>query len=75
MFWHQKARINWLKERDKNIGYLCAVVEGRRKRNNISTLLKEDGQWCGSVEEIEKEITGYFHSLFTYSQPEAFDIV
>ncbi|XP_071914055.1 uncharacterized protein [Coffea arabica] len=43
VFWGQKARINWLREGDKNTGYFHAVVAGRRKRNTITTLQKAGG--------------------------------
>ena len=41
LFWGQKARVNWLREGDKNSSYFHAVVAGRRKRNTITTLQKE----------------------------------
>ncbi|XP_027076017.1 uncharacterized protein [Coffea arabica] len=43
VFWGQKARINWLREGDKNTGYFHAVVAGRRKRNTITTLQNAGG--------------------------------
>ena len=55
----------------KNTKYFHAIVEGRRRRNTISALQKSGGAWCKSGEEIE----GYFKSLFTFSNPQHFDIV
>ena len=60
LYWCQKARINWLKEGDNNTKFFHASVEGRRKRNKISILEKNDGSWCSSKGEIEKEIDKYF---------------
>ncbi|XP_027148760.1 uncharacterized protein LOC113749274 [Coffea eugenioides] len=71
LFWGQKARVNWLREGDKNTSFFHAVVAGRRKRNTITTLQKEGGGWCDSEEEVLGEITGYFGNLFTSSNPEA----
>lgn len=31
----QKAKTNWLKNRDKNTAYFRSVIKGRRKRLNI----------------------------------------
>ena len=56
IYWGQKARINWLKESDKNTKYFHAIVEWRGKCNNISGLQRENGAWFSSVEEIEGEI-------------------
>lgn len=75
IYWGQKARIQWLKEGDRNTKYFHAVVEGRRKRNNISTLQKENGTWCESEGEIEGEINAYFNKLFTSNNPKHFDTI
>ena len=75
VFWGQKARINWLREGDKNTNYFHAVVEGRRKRNHFSTLQKEDRKWCDSENEVEEEISSYFQKLFTSTYPEQFDTI
>ncbi|XP_071918969.1 uncharacterized protein [Coffea arabica] len=74
-YWGQKARVQWLKERDRNTKYFHTVVAGRRRRNNISTLQREDGTWCKSEGEVEGEINGYFRKLFTSTNPRQFDAI
>ncbi|XP_071902842.1 uncharacterized protein [Coffea arabica] len=41
--WHQKSRIQWLKEGDKNTKYFHALVHGRRRRNRLNKLQRDDG--------------------------------
>ena len=42
-YWSQKARINWLQERDKNTKYFHAMVKGRRKKKQDKE--SADGGW------------------------------
>ncbi|XP_071918974.1 uncharacterized protein [Coffea arabica] len=74
-YWGQKARVQWLKEGDRNTKYFHIVVAGRRRRNNISSLQREDGTWCKSEGEVEGEINGYFRKLFTSTNPRQFDAI
>ncbi|XP_071940395.1 uncharacterized protein [Coffea arabica] len=43
LHWHQKSRIQWLKEGDRNTKYFHAIVQGRRRRNRMNKLQREDG--------------------------------
>ncbi|XP_071933546.1 uncharacterized protein [Coffea arabica] len=74
-YWGQKARVQWLKEGDRNTRYFHSEVEGRRKKNSISALQRDDGTWCESEEEVEGEINEYFEKLFTSSNPRQFDAI
>ncbi|XP_027076005.1 uncharacterized protein [Coffea arabica] len=60
LYWNQRARIKWLQNGDKNTTYFHAVVKGRRKRNRISKLEKEQGGWCATEEDIGEEIAHFY---------------
>ncbi|XP_071926833.1 uncharacterized protein [Coffea arabica] len=47
----------------------------RRKRNAITNLQKENGEWCNFEKEIEEEITDYFQKLFKTTQPDHCDAI
>nr|XP_027065280.1 uncharacterized protein LOC113691366 [Coffea arabica] len=61
--WQQKSRIQWLKEGDKNTKFFHASVQGRRRRNSLHKLQREDGTWTESEEELSTEIAGYYRIL------------
>ncbi|XP_027150198.1 uncharacterized protein LOC113750422 [Coffea eugenioides] len=64
-FWCQKARIEWLRDGDKNTRYFHAHVKGRRTRNMIRKLQRDDGSWTTNEEEVIAEISDFFRGLFT----------
>ncbi|XP_071933079.1 uncharacterized protein [Coffea arabica] len=70
IFWAQKARSIWLKEGDKNRAYFHACVKTRRKRNKITSLQKENGEWCTDNQQIVQEICKYYEDMYTTSQPQ-----
>ncbi|XP_071924897.1 uncharacterized protein [Coffea arabica] len=43
IYWGQKARVQWLKAGDKNTRFFHASVEGRRRRNKVVNIQREDG--------------------------------
>ncbi|XP_027150159.1 uncharacterized protein LOC113750373 [Coffea eugenioides] len=65
LFWHQKARINWIKEGDKNTKFFHAHVKGRRRRNRMLNLQREDGSWTENEQELGKEVADFYRQLFT----------
>ncbi|KAL3502670.1 hypothetical protein ACH5RR_037119 [Cinchona calisaya] len=73
LYWAQKARTSWLKEGDKNTKYFDACVPGRRKRNKISGLTRNDSLWVMSDEEIENEIIEYSIKFSKSDKPEDFN--
>ena len=72
-YWSQKARLSWLQEGDKNTKYFHAVVKGRRKRNKIGNLQREDGSWTTNDQEIAHEIAAYYKQLFKSSRIDCLD--
>ncbi|XP_027166019.1 uncharacterized protein LOC113765985 [Coffea eugenioides] len=69
-YWAQKARIDWLREGDKNTKFFHACVKGRRRKNRMLNIQKEDGTWTKSEEEFGKEVADYYRVLFSSSGSE-----
>ncbi|XP_071905690.1 uncharacterized protein [Coffea arabica] len=47
-FWAQKARVDWLSEGDKNTKFFHACVKGRKRKNRMLNIQREDGTWTKS---------------------------
>lgn len=58
---HQRSKIKWLREGDKNLKYFHAKASMCRKKNLIHILQDTSGEW---VQDMEDLITVYFQSLF-----------
>ena len=56
LFWSKKSRVQWLKEGDKNTHFFHSSVKGRRKRNKMQRLQREDRTWTTSEEEIGEKV-------------------
>ncbi|XP_027182324.1 uncharacterized protein LOC113780749 [Coffea eugenioides] len=52
LFWSQKARCRWLQEGDKNTAYFHASVMATRRRNKITVLQRNNGDWCNTDQEL-----------------------
>ncbi|XP_071923061.1 uncharacterized protein [Coffea arabica] len=74
-YWGQNTKVQWLKEEDRNTKYFHAMIEEKRRRNNISILQRGDGTWCKSEGEVEGEINEYFRKVFTSNNPRQFDAI
>mgnify|MGYP004706984917 FL=1 len=72
-YWAQKARIEWLREGDKNTKFFHACVKGRRRKNRMLNIQRENGTWTNSEEELGKEVANYYRILFTSSGCEGID--
>ncbi|GLU22240.1 hypothetical protein SLE2022_383300 [Rubroshorea leprosula] len=62
--WQQKSRKMWLKEGDVNTKFFHRSVNGRRRRNEICSILVNGKQLTG-VAEIKEGVAEYFQNLFT----------
>jgi len=61
----QRARMEWLKEGDRNTSFFQAKSRARAKRNRITSLCRDDGSVVVSQEDIEAMATEYYAQLFT----------
>lgn len=64
-YWEQRAKLNWLKLRDKNTTFFHSQATQRRKKNMIKSLQSEHGRATENLQEMEKNARSYFQSLFS----------
>lgn len=68
-YWHARARVNELKDGDKNTSYFHHKASQRKRRNLILKLQDDNGEWKTSEEDIGKRITDYISAIFSSSGP------
>ncbi|KAH1064638.1 hypothetical protein J1N35_029625 [Gossypium stocksii] len=69
LFWEQRARVNWLKNGDRNTTFFHNIAIQRQSRGRIAELEDEYGDKTSLNEEMLKIASDYFGRLFT-----AFDL-
>jgi len=57
--WVQRARLNWLKERDANTKYFHSCVKGRTRRNAIKAI-KVNDVWVQNPREVKEVVVNHF---------------
>uniref|UniRef100_A0A803P1A9 Uncharacterized protein n=1 Tax=Cannabis sativa TaxID=3483 RepID=A0A803P1A9_CANSA len=64
LYWHQRARVDWLQSGDSNTQFFHARAKSRNATNKIKTLNTVAGGVVHGDEEIANEVTSYFSQLF-----------
>ncbi|KAK8989039.1 hypothetical protein V6N11_030407 [Hibiscus sabdariffa] len=64
-YWHQRARVEWLKYGDKNTKFFHAMTLQHRRRNSICRLKKASGEWIEDSNEIASHIQNHFQSIYS----------
>lgn len=72
--WQQRARMNWLREGDRNSGVFHAQASERRRKNTIKELFDDHGQRQTTEQAKARVISSYFEKLYQTSSPTAQDI-
>ena len=54
---------------DWNTKYFHSKASERRKKNTITGLMDENGNWCNSIKSIAAVAVSYFEKLFFTSFP------
>ncbi|CAL1396882.1 unnamed protein product [Linum trigynum] len=65
VLWQQKSRVKWLKKGDQNSAYFYMVTRARRKRNFVSGLRNEEGEWVTEETGKASITTNFYQTLFT----------
>ncbi|XP_052484514.1 uncharacterized protein LOC128039852 [Gossypium raimondii] len=68
LFWEQRARVNWLKNGDRNTSFFHKVAVQRHYRCRVFELEDGVGRSTNSTEEFLQIATDYFGKLFTASE-------
>ncbi|CAL1375270.1 unnamed protein product [Linum trigynum] len=64
-YWQQKSRVNWLKKGDQNTSYFHTVTRARRKRNFVTGLRNDAGEWITEEKGKAEIATTFYQTLFT----------
>jgi hypothetical protein len=62
--WMQRSRANWLRQGDRNTSFFHNFASARRKRNFISKLKNNNGDWVKGTDMLKPVILDYFSNLF-----------
>lgn len=60
--WKQKAKVQWLREGDKNTKFFHRIASSRRNTNFIHNLVEENGNEV-NASDLHNHITSYFMNL------------
>ncbi|GMI83210.1 hypothetical protein HRI_001990300 [Hibiscus trionum] len=63
--WHQKSRVTWLSQGDRNTRFFHGSTIQRRQRNTISALKVDAESWCYEHQDLKTHAMGYFRQLFS----------
>ena len=67
--WNQRSKVDWLEHGDLNTKYFHCRATERNKKNLISGIENEYGNWVEDENRIGDILTSYFSSLFTSANP------
>lgn len=62
-FYYQKAKCIFLKESDKCTKFFHLVVKRNSRRNFIASILKEDGMYITSHDQVALEFVNFYTHL------------
>ena len=71
--WRQRAKIQWLKDRDHNTTFFHSKASQRRRKNHIKGLYNHKGQWNTHPDRIADTILQFYQELFTTSSPDSIE--
>ncbi|KAJ1703007.1 hypothetical protein LUZ63_002786 [Rhynchospora breviuscula] len=63
-YWQQRSRVQWATMGDRCSAFFHQAATIRRRRNLITTLLKDDGTWTSNESEVRNLLVTYFKNLY-----------
>lgn len=61
----QRSCVTRIREGDRNTQFFHRRATWRQKKNTISKLKKDNGEWCEDIKEIQNMATSFFKNLYT----------
>ncbi|KAK2657469.1 hypothetical protein Ddye_010521 [Dipteronia dyeriana] len=74
--WHQKSKVKWLLEGDRNMRFFHCIASARR-RMNYTENISFDGEFKSNSEEVRKEMAYFFKNLYknvSWCRPKIFGL-
>jgi hypothetical protein len=65
---HQRSRVEWLREGDRNTDFFHVKASARKKTNRIDVLVRDDGSKCEDQDGIKQLVHTFYERLFS-SEP------
>jgi hypothetical protein len=69
LFWHEKSKVKWHCEGDRNTSYFHKLAKIRQATNQI-TSIKNDDVTLNDPDEVKAHIVNHFTSLFNAPDPD-----
>ena len=69
--WALKSRINWMILGDRNTSFYHVLALARRKKNFITVIKNDAGEWLAEESEVANHIREGFIKIYTTSQEAA----
>lgn len=67
--WRQRAKVEWLRNRDQNTRYFHVCANQRNRRNKIEQILDSNGSPHIHPMEIEQAFVEHFQTILTTCRP------
>jgi hypothetical protein len=64
MMWLQRARVDWLREGDRNTKFFHQRAAWRARRNRVHKLKQSSGIWVDDPESMKEMVMDYFQDLY-----------
>ena len=65
VLWHQRSKIHWYREGDRNTKFFHSRASERRRKNSIMGLWNDDDCWCEDRDNIARIAVDYFTKIYT----------
>ena len=69
VLWHQRSKIHWYREGDRNTKFFHSRTSERRRKNSILGLWNDDDCWCDDRDSIARTTVDYFTKIYTSCSP------
>nr|XP_023921575.1 uncharacterized protein LOC112033027 [Quercus suber] len=73
--WHQRSRVQWIKDGDKNTKFFHGTAAQRKQQNFIKGLKDNEGVWQTEEGIVSKMLIDFYSELFTSSSPQNFESI
>ncbi|KAK3211646.1 hypothetical protein Dsin_016352 [Dipteronia sinensis] len=73
-YWSQRAKVEWLRNGDRNTRFFHSKASVRKARNKIKGLVVEGGNWKVAAIDLERITCHYFDNLFKSCNPTESDL-